>query len=141
MLPKDQWEITRNQIPVVNLLVPLYLSSQSFGLIAVKKKGRVLLPGAYIESGKDWRDICIDVCRYELRVRMPWGAYFWPVDCFTSVHKSVFILFVQSFPVKKEDLLRWKRKESTRVVVTSRTQEMAFQYHGEMVQRFFSGGR
>jgi len=138
MLPKNRWKITRNQIPVVNLLVPIFIGGvEGASLVVLKKQGRLMLPGGYLESGKDWQRVCLDVCRYEIRVRMEEGSRFWPIDCFTSTHKSVFALFAQSPSLREGDLLNWKKKSDERILLNPGDHQLAFDHHTEMVRRFF----
>jgi len=130
-------DLYRNQIPVVNLLLPIFLAKGSMGLVVLKKEGRYILPGGYIESGKDWKEVCVEVSRFGARVRMESLAVFWPIDCFSSNHKAVFVLFAQSPSIKEEDLLKWKNRGDTERVVLEQFAEMAFSHHTEMVSRFF----
>lgn len=129
-------DLFKNQIPVVNLLLPVIYERGRFGLVGIKKEGRLILPGGHIESGKDWQEICIEVARFGARVRMNSEAKFWPIDCQSSNRKAVLILFAQGPSIKIKDLLKWKDQNSERVLLKEPA-EMAFLYHTKMVARFF----
>ena len=136
MHPRNQKKLSSNQIPLVNLIIPVFYNKDELGLVTITKQGRLMLPGGYIESGTDWQEVCLKIARYEARIRMEDGTRFWPFDCFTSNHKAIFLLFARAPLVRAEDLLKWRRKEGSRVVLREPAQ-MAFSHHTEIVKRFF----
>jgi ADP-ribose pyrophosphatase YjhB (NUDIX family) len=136
----------RNPIPVAVLLLPVLPDgSGDAGLLVIRRgiepaRGRLALPGGYVDFGEDWRvaaarelqeEAGIEVVDPSRQVRM--------LDALSNPTGDRVLLFGVAPAVRASSLPPFSTTNETseRLVIQS-PQEMAFSTHTEIVSRYFA---
>jgi len=129
----------RNPLPVAVALVPV-----DGGLLAVRRaiepgRGRLALPGGYINLGESWQEACAREVREETGVVIePARVRAYAVR---SAPDSSLLVFGLAAALRQADLPEFKLDaETLECVILTGPVELAFSLHSEVVRNYFQEG-
>ena len=129
-----------NPLPVAVALVPV-----DGGLLVVRRgiepgRGRLALPGGYINYGESWQAACAREVQEETGVSLdPERIREFAVR---SALDSALLVFGLCAPLRREDLPPFKLDaETLEALVIVHAQELAFSLHTAVVEEYFQGRR
>lgn len=132
----------RNPIPVGVLLQPVR-SNHREGLLVIRRgiepaRGKLALPGGYIEEGEDWKE---GVCREaweEMGVKTN-PSHIQLFDVQSNSKKDRILLFGLAFALEESQLPLFEpTSETTERKVIWGPEELAFPLHTEVATRYFT---
>jgi ADP-ribose pyrophosphatase YjhB (NUDIX family) len=129
-----------NPLPVAVTLVPV-----DGGLLVVRRgiepgRGRLALPGGYINLGETWQQACAREVHEET------GLTIDPAQIrefgVRSAPKNALLVFGLSQPLRQAELPPFKLDaETLECLILNQPEELAFSLHTAMVQDYFNGRR
>jgi ADP-ribose pyrophosphatase YjhB (NUDIX family) len=129
-----------NPVPVVVTLVPV-----DDGLFVVRRgiqpgRGRLALPGGYINMGETWQEACAREVKEETGVAIdPVGIREFAVR---SAPDSALLVFGLAAPLRRADLPAFVLDtETLECLVLNEPVELAFPLHTTVVESYFGGKR
>ncbi len=130
----------RNPLPVAVALVPV-----DGGLLVVRRgiepgRGRLALPGGYINYGESWQAACAREVQEETGLRLdPERIREFAVH---SAQDGALLVFGLAAPLRRAELPAFTLDpETLEVLVIDGTQELAFSLHTAVAAEYFSGRR
>jgi len=127
----------RNPLPVVVAVVPM-----GNGLLGVRRniepsRGRLTLPGGYLDCGETWQEGASRELREETGILVP-PADFRLYDVANGIDDTIVILGLA--PPQPIEMLRpFASDETQEVVIIDRPMELGFPLHTLVLARFFGG--
>ncbi len=127
----------RNPTPVAVVLAPV-----DGGILLVRRniepqRGKLALPGGYVDYGETWQQACARELFEETGVRIDADEVSL-LDCHSSVERGVLLLFGLAQPMRGQDLPPFVLSgETSEIVIVKQPVEVAFGFHQLVLNRYF----